>query len=84
MDKQQLEIRLGAALEHGFVPAGISMPEGHGKFVVIDKEGEDNRITIAFRTAAERGQYGSVEHMHTHQFIYSLEEVAALLEEYRP
>lgn len=81
MDKQQLEIRLGDALARGFIPSRVTVPKGAGQLVVIGKEGEDDRITIAFRSA-DRDQSGSIARLHTDQFIYTLEEVVKLLEEY--
>lgn len=81
MDKKILEVKLGDALEHGFVPKDIIVPEGAGKFVVIDKEGEDERITIAFRTA-DFDSAGTIGRIYNHQYIYTLDEVVKLLEEY--
>jgi len=87
MNKQQLEDKLSAAFENGFVPTGIVKPVDSGPLRVIQKDGEDERITVMYRqiehVAAHMTQAADMiaaqDRAHNSQFIYTLEEVEAML-----
>ena len=48
MNKQQLEDRLSATLENGYVPTNITVPEDAGPLRVIQDAGDD-RIIVMYR-----------------------------------
>ena len=73
MNKTELERKLQAAFDTGFDPYG--KPPNSGPITVVPKEGEETRITVAYRTVDDQ------DRQHNHQFIYSLEEAYQLLNE---
>lgn len=77
MDKKDLELKLGKALEEGFVPMDVTRMTGMGPIRVLDRdESEPDRIVIGFRTQEQGGR------IHQHQYIYDLTEVQDMLQEY--
>lgn len=74
MNKQDLEIKLLAAFESGFDP--YNKPDNAGPIQITDKEDEETRITVVYRTMDEVGR------LHNNQFIYDLTEAEQLLKEY--
>lgn len=73
MSKTELERKLQASFDTGYDP--YNKAPNTGPITVIDKEGEEDRITVTYRAV------DSDNRQHNYQFIYTLEEAEQLLNE---